>query len=178
MYAAAQGDALEGIPKLDKFDLKILATLQANGRITYQELGELIGLSASPCIQRVKRLESAGYIVGYGAWIELHKLRGMTTVFTSVTLDSHTQPDFLRFETGIRAYEELIECHLVSGGFDYLLKFMVPSLGRYQEIIEEVLGKQLGVSKYFSYIVIKTPVAHRYAPVSLATTETPDGSRS
>lgn len=157
-----------GLPKLDRLDVKILAELQAHGRLTYQDLGETIGLSASPCLQRVRRLESAGYIAGYGAWVELHKLQSLTTIFTSVTLRSHTQADFLRFEAGIRGYTELIECHLVSGGFDYLLKFVARSVDRYQRIIEEILDDQLGVEKYFSYIVIKTPIFQRFAPVSIA----------
>lgn len=158
---------MQGLPKLDRYDLNILAALQANGRMTYQDLGESVGLSASPCLQRVKRLESAGYIAGYGAWIELHKLRSLTTVFTSVTLHAHTQADFLRFEAGIRPYTELMECHLVSGGFDYLLKFVTRSVGHYQRIIEEILANEIGVAKYFSYIVIKTPIIQRFAPVSL-----------
>ena len=159
---------MQGLPKLDRYDLNILAALQANGRMTYQELGEIVGLSASACLQRVKRLESSGYIAGYGAWVELHKLRSLTTVFTSVTLNSHTQADFLRFEAGIRDYTELIECHLVSGGFDYLLKFVTRSVHHYQTIIEAILGKKIGVEKYFSYIVIKTPISQRFAPVSVA----------
>jgi DNA-binding Lrp family transcriptional regulator len=158
---------VQGLPKLDRYDLNILAALQANGRMTYQDLGDSVGLSASPCLQRVKRLETSGYIAGYGAWIELHKLRGLTTIFTSVTLNSHTQADFLRFEAGIRSYTELIECHLVSGGFDYLLKFVTRSIAHYQGIIEEMLSNEIGVGKYFSYIVIKTPIIQRFTPVSL-----------
>lgn len=164
-----------GLPKLDRYDLNILAALQANGRMTYQDLGETVGLSASPCLQRVKRLESAGYIAGYGAWVELHKLRSLTTVFTSVTLAAHTQADFLRFEAGIREYKELIECHLVSGGFDYLLKFVCRSVTHYQGIVEEILEKKIGVEKYFSYIVIKTPIVQRFPPVAILTSNTEEG---
>ncbi len=159
---------MQGLPKLDRYDLNILAALQANGRMTYQELGGIVGLSASPCLQRVKRLESSGYIAGYGAWVELHKLRSLTTVFTSVTLNSHTQADFLRFEAGIRDYTELIECHLVSGGFDYLLKFVTRSVRHYQTIMDEILDNKIGVEKYFSYIVMKTPKSQRFAPVPVA----------
>jgi DNA-binding Lrp family transcriptional regulator len=158
---------VQGLPKLDRYDLNILAALQANGRMTYQDLGEAVGLSASPCLQRVKRLESAGYIAGYGAWVDLNKLRSLTTVFTSVTLSAHTQGDFLRFEAGIRNYTELQECHLVSGGFDYLVKFVTRSVAHYQGIIEEILAKDIGVEKYFSYIVIKTPIIQRFPPVAL-----------
>lgn len=158
---------MQGLPKLDRYDLNILAALQVHGRMTYQDLGELVGLSASPCLQRVKRLEGAGYITGYGASIDLQKLGGVTTVFTSVTLSSHQHADFVRFETGIREYSELVECHLVSGGFDYLLKFVTRSVQAYQTIIEDILSKGIGVEKYFSYIVIKSPIVQRFAPVSL-----------
>lgn len=157
---------MQGLPKLDRYDLNILAALQAKGRMTYQELGDLVGLSASPCLQRVKKLESAGYIAGYGAWVELHKLLNLTTVFSSVTLRSHTQADLLRFETGLRKYSELIECNLVIGGFDYLLKFVTHSIADYHAIMEEVT--QLGVEKYFSHVVIKTPISQRFTPMSLA----------
>jgi len=73
-------------------------------------------LSPSPCLQRVKRLEAAGYITGYGAHINLAKLGETVMVFTQVTLASHKRADFLRFEASLRAVEEVVECHLVSGG--------------------------------------------------------------
>lgn len=70
------------LPKLDRYDIDILAALQANGCMTYEEIGDLVGLSPSPCVKPVKRLESTGYLAGYGAWIELHKLHDeLTTVF-------------------------------------------------------------------------------------------------
>lgn len=155
---------------LDKLDLHILSQLQANGRITYQELGDRVGLSASPCLQRVKRLEKQGFIAGYGAWVDLSKLRDMTGVFTSVTLHAHTQADFLRFEAALKPHAELLECHLVSGGFDYLLKWSTRSVAHYQHIIEHLLASEAGISRYFSYIVIKSPVLTRYASVALTQT--------
>ena len=145
-------------PKLDRIDIAILAELQKNGRITNSELAHRVGLSPSPCLARVKRLEEAGYITGYSATIDLAKLGDVQTVFTSVTLSDHRQSDFLKFERAIREYEELIECHLVSGGFDYLLKFVVRGISHYQELMEQLLQKNIGISKYFSYIVIKSPV--------------------
>jgi DNA-binding Lrp family transcriptional regulator len=156
-----------GLPKLDRIDVNILATLQKNGRVTNAELADLVGLSASPCLTRVKRLEKAGYISGYSAVINLAKLGSVQIVFTSVTLGDHRRTDFARFEQGIRKYEELIECHLVSGGFDYLLKFVVRGIPHYQEMMEQVLEKNLGVSKYFSYIVIKSPVTRHQPSVRL-----------
>jgi DNA-binding Lrp family transcriptional regulator len=152
-------------PKLDRIDLKILAQLQKSGRITNVELADAVGLSPSPCLTRVKRLEQAGYIVGYGAQINLQKLGEFVTVFTEVTLEDHKSSDFVRFESKIRTIDEIIECHLVSGGYDYLLKFVTPGLTHYQNVIEGMLEGNLGIEKYFSYIVIKSPFVKNYYPM-------------
>jgi DNA-binding Lrp family transcriptional regulator len=152
-------------PKLDRIDLKILAQLQKSGRITNVELADAVGLSPSPCLTRVKRLEQAGYIAGYGAQINLQKLGEYVTVFTEVTLEDHRSSDFVRFESKIRSIDEIMECHLVSGGYDYLLKFVTPGLSHYQSVIESMLEGNLGIEKYFSYIVIKTPFVKTYYPM-------------
>jgi DNA-binding Lrp family transcriptional regulator len=155
------------LPKLDRIDINILAELQKNGRVTNAQLAELVGLSPSPCLTRVKRLEDAGYVTGYSANINLAKLGTIQMVFTSVTLGDHRRNDFIRFEHGIRDLEELIECHLVSGGFDYLLKFVVRGIPHYQEMMEGILEKNIGISKYFSYIVIKSPIVRGQPSVRL-----------
>lgn len=154
-----------GVPKLDRIDLKILAQLQKTGRITNVELADAVGLSPSPCLTRVKRLESAGYITGYGAQINLQKLGEYLTVFTEVTLHDHKRPDFSRFENRIRNIDEIVECHLVSGGYDYLLKFVARGVAHYQQIIEELLDANFGIEKYFSYIVIKSPFIKHHYPI-------------
>ena len=159
------------LPKLDRIDLRILAHLQTHGRITNVELAEVVGLSASPCLMRVKRLEKAGYITGYGAHVQLQKLGDTLTVFTEVTLSDHRITDFARFEASIRRVDEIVECHLVSGGYDYLLKFITRSVQDYQDIIERLLGLQIGIEKYFSYIVIKTVFVKPFIPVSLYLSE-------
>src|SRR4051812_27115792 len=102
--------------KLDRLDLRILAHLQKNGRITNVDLADAVGLSPSPCLIRVKRLEQAGYIAGYGARLRLEKLGDTLTVFTEVTLTDHHREDFIRFGAAIRDVDESLECHLVSGG--------------------------------------------------------------
>ena len=111
-------------PKLDRIDLKILANLQRSGRISNVELSEAVCLSPSPCLTRVKRLETAGYITGYGAHVNLNKLGEFLTIFTEVTLAEHRRGDFSRFEAKIAKVDEILECHMVSGGYDYLLKFV------------------------------------------------------
>ncbi|MBB6559306.1 DNA-binding Lrp family transcriptional regulator [Acidovorax soli] len=105
--------------KIDRLDLRILAQLQKNGRMTNVDLADAVGLSPSPCLIRVKRLEHAGYIAGYGAQLRLEKLGDTLTVFTEVTLSDHRREDFSRFEAAIREVDEVLECHLVSGGYDY-----------------------------------------------------------
>jgi DNA-binding Lrp family transcriptional regulator len=151
--------------KLDRIDINILAHLQRNGRITNVELAEAVSLSPSPCLIRVKRLEKAGYIVGYNAHIDIAKLGETVTVFTQVTLTDHHLEDFARFEAGIRTVDEVIECHLISGGYDYLLKFMTRGIAHYQSVVEKLLESNLGITKYFSYIVIKSPIVKMYYPL-------------
>lgn len=151
--------------KLDRIDLKILAELQKNGRITNVDLADAVGLSPSPCLTRVKRLEQAGYIAGYGAQLELRKLGDVLLVFTEMTLSDHRRDDFARFEAAIRNIPEIVECHLVSGGYDYLLKFVTNGVNHYQSVIESMLERNIGIEKYFSYIVIKSPFVKRHYPI-------------
>lgn len=151
--------------KLDRIDTKILAQLQLSGRISNVNLADAVGLSASPCLQRVKRLEKAGYISGYGAHLNLAKLGETVTVFTEITLSDHTKEYFIRFETALRRLDEVMECHLVSGGYDYLVRFVTRGLTHYQEIMEGLLERNSGIAKYFSYVVIKTPIAKTAHPL-------------
>ncbi|GGF50315.1 AsnC family transcriptional regulator [Azorhizobium oxalatiphilum] len=156
---------MAGAPRLDRIDINILSQLQQNGRLTNVDLAEAVGLSASPCLARLRRLEEAGYIVSYNARIQLSKLVEHITVFTEVTLKDHRREDFIRFEAEIRRYDALQECHLVSGGYDYLLKFVIRSVAKYQELMETMLDRNIGVEKYFSYIVIKTIYDRGAVPV-------------
>jgi DNA-binding Lrp family transcriptional regulator len=151
--------------KLDRIDLRILAQLQKRGRITNVELSNAVNLSPSPCLVRVKRLEQAGYITSYAAQLDLAKLGDTLTVFTEITLSDHHFDDFSRFEKAIRQVDEIIECHLVSGGYDYLVKFIVRGVNHYQTLIEGLLERNIGIEKYFSYIVIKTPFVKPHLPV-------------
>lgn len=150
--------------KIDRIDLRILAQLQKNGRITNVDLAELVNLSPSPCLMRVKRLEKAGYISGYGAHIELAKLGDIQLVFTEVTLADHRKEDFFKFESHLKKVDEIVECHLVSGGYDYLLKFVTRSVMHYQSVMEGLLEQEIGIDKYFSYIVIKSPYIKNHYP--------------
>lgn len=152
--------------KLDRIDINILSLLQRNGRITNIKLANAVSLSPSPCLLRVKRLEEAGYITSYNAHVDIGKLGETIMVFTEVTLTDHKREDFLKFEESIRTVDEVIECHLISGGYDYLLKFLTRGVAHYQSVMESVLEREIGVAKYFSYIVIKTPFQKRHYPLA------------
>lgn len=151
--------------KLDRLDLRILAQLQQHGRMTNVDLADSVGLSPSPCLIRVKRLEQAGYISGYGAHLNLERLGDVLTVFTEVTLSDHYRDDFARFESAVLDVDEVMECHLVSGGYDYLLRFLTRGVNHYQQVIEGLLERDIGIAKYFSYIVIKSPFIKTHCPV-------------
>jgi DNA-binding Lrp family transcriptional regulator len=144
-----------GAIRLDRLDLKILATLQGSGRMTNLDLADTVGLSATPCLQRVKRMEAAGYIRGYGAELDIDRLGPNIVVFTEVLLQNHRREDFLRFERGIQDIPHILNCFLVTGGFDYLAQFIARDILDYQHAVESLLDRDLGVEKYFSYVTIK-----------------------
>ena len=152
--------------KLDRIDIKILHELQKNGRVTNVELAELVNLSPSPCLMRVKRLQTEGYIEGYSAQINMRKLGQMLTVFTEVTLKNHRQIDFAHFLSAVEKVDQLIECHLVSGGYDYMLKFVAASIGEYQTIMERLTDMDIGIDKYFSFVVLKSPIVRSHMPLT------------
>lgn len=152
--------------KLDRIDIKILYELQKNGRITNVELAELVNLSPSPCLMRVKKLQSEGYIDGYSAQINIGKLGQTLTVFTEITLKNHRQIDFARFLAAIDKVDQVIECHLVSGGYDYLLKFVTAGIGEYQTIMERLTDMDVGIDKYFSFVVLKSPIVKAHMPLT------------
>ena len=154
-------------PKLDRIDVNILVQLQRDGRMINAQLADAVGLSPSPCLLRVKRLQRAGYITGYNAQINLAKLGESVTIYLEVTLNNHRKEDFVRFEASMRRIDEVIECHLISGGYDYLVKMVVPGLAHFQTIMEALLEGNVGISRYFSYIVLKTPISKPEYPLRL-----------
>ena len=129
------------------------------------ELADAVGLSPSPCLTRVKRLEKAGYITGYSAQIDLAKLGPTLTVFTEVTLKNHRPMDFARFQEALVKVEECIECHLISGGYDYLLKFVTAGISEYQATMEGLIDREIGIDKYFSFVVMKSPFVKTHLPL-------------
>ena len=151
--------------KLDKIDIKILSELQKNGRISNVELAEVVHLSASPCLMRVKKLQEEGFIVGYSAQVDVAKLGQTLTVFTEITLKNHRPIDFSRFLATVEKIDSVIECHLVSGGYDYLVKFITPGISEYQTIMERLIELDSGIDKYFSFVVLKSPIVRAHLPL-------------
>ncbi|MRX26710.1 leucine-responsive transcriptional regulator Lrp [Kangiella sp. HZ709] len=140
---------------LDRIDLRILNELQINGRISNVELAKKVGLSATPCLERVKRLESNGFIEGYSARLNPMKLSASLLVFVEIRL-SRTSPDvFEDFKSAVTDLSMILECHLVSGDFDYLLKARVADMKAYRKLLGETLLTLPGVSASRSYMVME-----------------------
>ena len=141
--------------RLDQRDIAILKVIGEQGRITKAALAERVGLSASPCWERLKKLEKAGLIEGYGARINLKKLAAHVTVFVAAELSDHTAASFQRFERAVQRQEEITACWALGGGFDYLLQIVARDIDAYQRLIDELLDAEIGLARYFTYIVTK-----------------------
>ncbi|MFM0221071.1 Lrp/AsnC family transcriptional regulator [Paraburkholderia dipogonis] len=141
--------------KLDRYDLAILRILAYDGRITKSRLAEEINLSISPAWERVKRLEESGVIRGYRAEIDWVRAFKGSRVVVEVTLARHTAQDMRRFEERIAAAPEVVQCHATGGGVDYVMHVMSRDIDHYQRFIDSLLTDELGIEKYFTYIVTK-----------------------
>ncbi|TYR29815.1 Lrp/AsnC family transcriptional regulator [Mesorhizobium microcysteis] len=142
--------------KLDPIDLRILDAIQRDGRITKLALAERVGLSPTPCWMRLRRLEKAGIISGYHARVEPRLVAPIATVLMEVTLASHRQADFDRFERAVRASPEVVACWSVGGGIDYMLKVVARDIDAYQRFVDALLEREIGIDRYFTYIVTRT----------------------
>jgi Lrp/AsnC family leucine-responsive transcriptional regulator len=140
---------------LDRIDLSILDCLQKDARITNVNLAKKVNLSASPCLDRVKRLENEGYIERYGAKLNASKLKFGMSAFIQVTLDSTTSDIFDEFKVAINKIKEVAECHMVAGGFDYLVKIRIGDMEGYREVLGRIVDLP-GVSKNHTYVVIES----------------------
>ncbi len=152
--------------ELDRYDKLILEALQANGRISNQELADSISLSPSPCLRRVRALEESGLIDGYVALLNARKLGLTLMAFIQISMDKHTPDRFDTFETLINSYPEVLECHLITGqSADYLLKVIVKDMDAYQQFLLQKLTRIEGVSGVHSSFVLKSPVDKTALPV-------------
>lgn len=147
---------LSKVPKsLDRIDRKILSELQNDGRISNVELSSRVGLSPSPCLERVKRLEEQGYILGYYAKLNPEKLGAAMLVYVEITLVKTSVDIFSEFSAAVRNDDDIQECHLVSGDFDFLLKARVADISRYRKLLGDTLLRLPGVSESRTYIVME-----------------------
>lgn len=140
---------------LDSIDRRILAELHRNARLNHQELAELVGLSASPCVRRLKRLEADGYILGYTARIDETKLGYLLNAFVSVRLDRQVEDRLVRFEKDIRTRSEVVDCWLMTGAFDYLLRVVVRDLAEFEHFLTAHLTRIEGVATMETSIPIR-----------------------
>ena len=141
---------------LDALDRKILAQLQRNSRASLQEIGQAVGLSASPCWGRIKKLEEAGVIAGYTVRLNPQALGLADTVLVMVTLDSHSDNTLEKFGEVLATIPEVVEAHLVSGEYDYLLRIVVKYTRDYERLLREKLYKIKGIRHSQSSFVLRT----------------------
>ncbi len=151
---------------LDRYDRRILAELQEDGRISNQDLAERIGLSPSPCLRRVRALEEAGIIQGYRAALDPLKLGLSLMVIISISMDRHTPEHFERFDTAVRAMPEVLECLLITGrDADYQLKVVVKDMDAYQDLLLNRITKIEGVSGVHSSFVLRRVLERTALPI-------------
>jgi Lrp/AsnC family transcriptional regulator, leucine-responsive regulatory protein len=148
---------------LDRMDMRILAILAENGRISWSELAEQVGLSITPVLRRVKRLESEGVIQGYHARLDEARLAGAISVFVSVTLTRHAKDSLTVFEAEVRKLPQVMSCYLMTGGADYMLRVVVRDLGEYQSFLLDQLTKIESVAQIQSSFTLQ-PVIERAVP--------------
>src|SRR5262245_30828892 len=141
-------------PALDRIDVKILAALQRNGRMSIQKLSAAAGLSARACLERVRRLEASGIIIGYQALVDIAKLSKPVNVFAEIVLEKQAQQGAL--EQRLAAIEEVVECWEVSGTVDYLARFVCADLGDYQALTTGLIDDpKLGVARIVSHVALR-----------------------
>lgn len=151
---------------LDRYDQRILELLQADGRLTNQELAEKIGLSPSPCLRRVRALEEAGIIAGYRAMVDAKKLGLSLMALIHISMDRHTPERFANFEARVTVLPEVLECLLITGqDADYQLKVIVRDMDAYQHLLLEKITRIEGVSGVHSSFVMRRIVHDGAIPV-------------
>ena len=141
--------------ELDRIDRNILNELQKDGRISNVELSKRVGLSPTPCLERVRRLERQGYITGYTALLNPQFLDASLLVFVEITLNRGAPDVVEQFNAAVQKLDDIQECHLVSGDFDYLLKTRVSDMGAYRRLLGDTLLRLPGVNDTRTYVVME-----------------------
>jgi DNA-binding Lrp family transcriptional regulator len=139
---------------LDRIDIRILAALQRDGRVTIQKLAETVGLSPRPCLERVRRLEGSGIILGYRTLIDIDRLSRPVTIFAEIALGNHAHRSLVARR--LAAIDEIVECFEVTGTVDYLARFVCADLVRYEELNAQLVDDpKLGVARIVSHVVLR-----------------------
>ncbi len=141
--------------KLNKTDRYILDILQKEGRLSFAEIARRVGLSTTPCIERIKKLERDGVITGYSAQLNPRKVGAELLVFVQIRLSRTSQVIFDEFKEAVLGLSQVQECHLVSGNFDYLIKARVANMDAYRAFLGETLLTLPGVQESTSYVVME-----------------------
>lgn len=153
--------------ELDDLDRKILGQLQADGRMTNNELSERIGLSPSPCLRRLKHLEATGVISRYVALVDPERVGLGVTAFVRVRLDQQDDRHLAEFETAVTDFPEIMDCYLMTGDADYQLRVLVESLGAFEDFLRFKLTKIRGVAQVTTSFALR-PIVNRTAlPLSV-----------
>jgi DNA-binding Lrp family transcriptional regulator len=153
-------------PALDRIDVRILAALQRDGRSTVQKLAGAIGLSSRACLERVRRLEAGGIIIGYQAIVDIGRLSKPVTIFAEIVLERLAHQN--RFEKGLTELEEVVECWQVSGTFDYLARFVCADVASYEALTNRLIDDpKLAVARIVSHIALRPVRLFRGFPESL-----------
>lgn len=142
--------------ELDEFDRKILANLRRDGRMTFTELAEKVGLSKTPCQQRVKRLVESGVIVGFRAIVDPARVGLDHVAFTEVKLSDTREQALKDFNAAVRQIPEVEECHMIASSFDYLLKVRTPDIRRYRSVLGEKISTLPHVASTSTFVAMET----------------------
>ncbi|NYH99387.1 Lrp/AsnC ligand binding domain-containing protein [Cupriavidus plantarum] len=143
------------VRSLDKLDRRILTLLQSDGRMSMKDLAEAVGLTITPCIERVKRLERDGVIMGYYARLNPTLLGSGLLVFVEISLGNKAGNMFDKFRREVLRIPEVLECHLVSGDFDYLIKARIREIAEYRRLLGDILLQLPGAAQSKSYVVME-----------------------
>lgn len=150
--------------RLDDTDRRLLRALQADGRISNADLAERCNLSPSACSDRVRRLRESGYITGFAALVDPEKVERGVLIFVEVVLDRTTPEVFDTFAAAARRAPDVLECHMVAGGFDYLLKVRTGDMAQYRRFLED-LAALAGVEQTHTYVVMEEVKSTRAVPI-------------
>jgi Lrp/AsnC family transcriptional regulator of ectoine degradation len=141
---------------LDATDIRILSAVQQHGQLSKSKLAGLVSISETPCWARLDRLKAAGFIKSYHAEIALDRVCDFTQVAVTVSLTHHRRADFDRFESFVKAQDDIIHCIATGGGMDYVMTVISPSLAAFQDLMQAMQDAELGVDRYMTYIATRT----------------------